>query len=135
VSSWKIYPIAKFGLPSGVIKVANGFVVSLHNSASNAADPTLLTIRNVTAECVGGGYSRRDVTGIDWRAIEGGCRLVGSDLIWIAPNGDIADVAYAVASEQVTGTLLAYMRLENPITIQSNTALTIGLAAGVVELV
>jgi hypothetical protein len=135
MSGWQLYNIAKHGLMSGLLDVGSEFVVSLHTSASNATAKNLETISEVTHECSSsGGYARKEMTGTDWRAVEGGFRLVASDTIWIAEGGEIADVTFAVASEVISGTLLAWMRLDNPVTIADRTALTISLVGGVIEL-
>jgi hypothetical protein len=98
---------------------------------------SLETLDQVTHECPAtGGYMRQTLTNPDWRAVDRGYRLFAGDMSFIAQGGDITDVAFAVASEEITGVLVAVVALDNPATIAAGTALTIGLATtGLIELV
>lgn len=103
-SSWSIYSAAKRGLMSGALDLdAGGFAMSLHAETSNATDPTLSTLSQVTDGLI----SRPMVT--TWQTVPGDPTKTRFDASPVEFAGPVTGARFAVIAQD--GVLLCYDEL------------------------
>lgn len=145
-SAWAFYNIAKKHLMDGSIDLdTDNFRISLFRSTSNADDPTLETIDQVTAEVADGfGYTLtgKPLASVTWAigASASEMRWNAAATQWAAAGGSIADIQFAVIWKQGASApehkLVMWSQLETtPMTLTSGNSLTVTPSAnGLFEL-
>jgi hypothetical protein len=89
-SNWKLYDAAKRELCDGTFNATGLFYASLFTSSSNAADPTLKTLTEVTNEVPRvNGYGGAMPITTSWDVIANGMRFNFAPFNWTAVGGSM----------------------------------------------
>ncbi|HET7377391.1 MAG TPA: hypothetical protein VFK30_11830 [Anaerolineae bacterium] len=145
-SQWTFYNSARKHMMDGTIDLDSAnFAMALYTSGSNAATVTLSTKGSVTSEVLeANGYSSsgKPLTAVTWAAGASAreMRWNAAAIQWLASNGDIADVKYAViwmlGATAGDRKLVCYTQLStSQFTVTSGNSLTVTPSAnGIFEL-
>jgi hypothetical protein len=116
-SAWEFYNAFKNALGQATVDlsgVATTFRMSLHTSASNAADVTLSAISSVTGTLTTGGYVQKTLAGVNWsvRTTTSTFAWTWNTVIWtVASDSAMANVKFAVIHMQTASTLVCFSQL------------------------
>jgi hypothetical protein len=143
--AWQVYHIGKKYIGAGTLILSTAKRITLHTSASNAADLSTLSIYSSVDNEVGSGNgyasSGQSLASVAWTqgTSTGQYKFDATDTVWTASGGSIANIKYAVISNVsggASGKILCVSTLTtSQFTLSSGNTLTLQYnASGILTL-